>query len=143
MMKASEVMTPHVATCKVATPLPEVARLMVEHDCGEIPVLDDAGKPIGVVTDRDICCRTVALARNPLVLQAAECMSSPCVTMEQSASLEQCLAVMQRYMIRRVPVVDSERRCVGLIAQADIAKLTSMQQTAGVVRTLSQNGQGS
>jgi CBS domain-containing protein len=61
-------MTRNRACCTQDTPLRDVARLMVEHNCGEIPVVEchDSLRPLGVVTDRDIVCRTVAEDTNPL-----------------------------------------------------------------------------
>lgn len=81
-MQVKDVMTANPACCTAETNLREVAQLMVEHDCGEIPVVanKDTKKPVGVVTDRDIVCRTVAKGTNPLDLTAADCMSQPCVT---------------------------------------------------------------
>ena len=67
-MQTKEIMTSDPACCGPETPLPEVARLMVERDCGEIPVLDENRRPVGVITDRDITCRTVAEGKNPLEL---------------------------------------------------------------------------
>jgi CBS domain-containing protein len=63
---ARNVMTENPACCTPQTPLEQVAKLMVQHDCGEIPVLDAAGQVVGVVTDRDIVCRVVAAGKNPL-----------------------------------------------------------------------------
>jgi CBS domain-containing protein len=78
-MLVREIMTPMPASCTPQTPLEKVARLMVDYDCGEIPVVDDLilCTPIGVVTDRDITCRTVAKGLNPLDMTAADCMSTP------------------------------------------------------------------
>ena len=56
-MTASDIMTPGPACCAADAPLSAVAKLMVQHNCGEIPVVDDNGQLIGVVTDRDIVCR--------------------------------------------------------------------------------------
>src|SRR6266568_4202653 len=77
MMKVRDMMTGDPACCTAETSLPEVARMMVDRDCGEIPVVDNTSSkvPIGVVTDRDIVCRTVANGLNPLDLTAADCMS--------------------------------------------------------------------
>ena len=59
-MRARDVMTVNVACCTEDTPLTEVARMMVDHDCGAIPVLvSEGGRLSGVVTDRDIVCRSV------------------------------------------------------------------------------------
>ena len=62
---ARDVMTPKPARCSPSTTLDVVAKLMVKHNCGEIPVVDGADQVIGVVTDRDIVCRVVAHGRNP------------------------------------------------------------------------------
>ena len=51
---ARDVMTPDPARCSVTATLDEVARLMVQHDCGEIPIVDGTDRPVGVITDRDI-----------------------------------------------------------------------------------------
>ena len=79
-MRVKDIMSTTVACCGPETSLPEVARMMVDNDCGEIPVVNASGAPIGVVTDRDITCRTIAEGRNPLVMVAGDCMTSPCVT---------------------------------------------------------------
>lgn len=67
-MRVKEVMTANPTCCTSSTTLPEVAQMMIDYDCGEIPVVED-GKtnlPIGVITDRDIVRRTVAKGLNPL-----------------------------------------------------------------------------
>jgi len=94
-MQVKDIMTADPACCAPHTPLPEVARLMVEHDCGEIPIVDAQRKPVGVITDRDITCRTVAENRNPLELTARDCMSSPVVTVASEASVEDCCKTME------------------------------------------------
>lgn len=59
-MKTSEIMTNDPACCKEDQSLQDAARLMVDNDCGQIPVVDDEGGLVGVITDRDVCCRAVA-----------------------------------------------------------------------------------
>ena len=138
-MKLIEIMTKNPAVCEPRTPLSEVAKMMCEHDCGEIPVVADRRslKPVGVVTDRDIACRVVAEGKNPLELAAGDCMSRPCVTVRLDADVEECARTLEQKKIRRVPVVDREGRCVGIVAQADLA-LRADSGTAGeVVREVS------
>ena len=122
MTKAEEIMTANPACCSRETPLSDVAQKMVENDCGCIPVVDEDGKPVGVVTDRDICCRVVATGKNPAELIAADCMTERCVTATPETSLDDCCAVLEENQIRRAVVVDEEGRCCGIVAQADIAK---------------------
>jgi CBS domain-containing protein len=79
-MKVKDIMSTDPACCSPETKLQDVAKLMVEHDCGEIPVCDGAGRTVGVVTDRDIVCRMVAKGLDPTGRPARECMSSPVIT---------------------------------------------------------------
>jgi CBS domain-containing protein len=120
-MNLQDIMTENVACCTPDTKLNQVARLMVEHDCGEIPVTDNTGKLVGVVTDRDICCRAVAHDCNTCETTASEIMSSPVVCVNTGGSLEEAIQMMEDNMIRRIPVVDENGMCCGIIAQADIA----------------------
>jgi CBS domain-containing protein len=136
---AKDVMTTNPASCKPETPLDQVARLMVQHDCGEIPVLDAATQPIGVVTDRDIVCRVVAEGKNPASYTAEFCMSQPAVTVQVDATVEDVVSTMEKHQIRRVPVVD-ERGCfTGMISQADIAWVGKERDVAELVREVSRD----
>jgi CBS domain-containing protein len=140
-MQVKDIMTRDPACCTPDTNLQEVARLMVEHDCGEIPVIENrqSMKPVGVVTDRDICCRTVAEGKNPLEMTAGDCMSSPCVTVAPEMSVEDCCQAMEENQIRRVLVVDEKGACCGIVAQADIAQHAPKQETAEVVKEVSRD----
>jgi len=139
-MQVKDIMTRNPACCTADTKLQEVAILMVEHDCGETPVVDGKKtmKLVGVITDRDITIRTVALGKNPLEMTAGDCMSSPCVTVTQEMSVEECCTVMEENKVRRVPVVDENGNCCGIVAQADIAQHATKQETAEVVKSVSQ-----
>jgi CBS domain-containing protein len=115
--------------------------MMVEHDCGEIPVVrqGDGGAIIGVVTDRDIVCRVVAAGKDPRKTTVEDCMSSPAITVTPGTTLEACLQRMEEHQIRRVPVVDDRGVCVGIVSQADIAMRAAMGQTAELVREVSRH----
>jgi CBS domain-containing protein len=141
-MRIEEIMTRNPTCCTPNTRLGDVARMMAECDCGEIPVVDNEQerRPIGVITDRDIVCRTVARGRNPLDLFARDCMTTPAVTIMQSATVEECCRLMELRQIRRIPVVDQNGRCCGIVAQADLARHLSTQHIAGVVRQVSVGG---
>jgi CBS domain-containing protein len=139
--RVADVMSPDLACCFSDASLVDVARLMVTHDCGEIPVVEpDTGKPLGVVTDRDIVCRTIAEARNPLELRARDCMSSPAITVTPDMGVDECCHVLEKHMIRRVPVVDDGGRCCGMVSQADLATKAAKSLTAEMVRQVSQPG---
>ena len=114
--------------------------MMVDHDCGEIPVVEskERKRPIGVITDRDIVCRTVAKGLNPLDLTVADCMTTPCVTVTREISVGQCAWIMEDKKIRRVLVVDADGSCCGIVALADIALLGKTGVTAEVVKEVSE-----
>jgi CBS domain-containing protein len=139
-MKIKEIMTASPACCTPETSLREVAAMFVDHDCGAIPVVDnvDTRRPIGMVTDRDIACRAVAKGLNALELTARDCMSSPSVTVKEDASLDEAIQLMEDNKVRRLPVVDERGRCIGVVAQADIALSAGKGKTAEVLKEISQ-----
>jgi CBS domain-containing protein len=126
-------MTNNPACCMPDSSLQEVARLMVENDCGCIPVVDSqlGMKPIGTITDRDITVRTVASGQNPLEMKASDIMSIDIATIKPSASLEECFDVMEEKEIRRILVVDEQGRCCGIVAQADVAQVSANPARTG------------
>jgi CBS domain-containing protein len=136
-MQARDIMTRGPTCCTADATLQDVARMMVEHDCGCIPVTE-GDRVVGVVTDRDIACRIVAHGRNPLELAARDCMSSPAFTVREDDTIEHCCEVLEQHMIRRLPVVDANGKLCGMIAQADIARRTNEARAAEVVRQVSQ-----
>lgn len=112
--------------------------MMAEHDVGLLPVVDDEQRLVGVVSDRDIVCRTIAQGLNPLELSVSDAMSQGdiwSVTPETEA--ESVHAVMQEHQVRRVPVVDRHGKCCGIIAQADVARQGTDPAVADVVQAVS------
>lgn len=138
-MKVSEIMTGDVASCRADTKLPEVARMMCDCDCGAIPVLDEQSRPIGVVTDRDMACRAVALGKDVTGIEAREIMSRPVVTISPSADIDECCQVMEGHQLRRILVVDRSGVCCGIVAQADVAQAVSRKEAGEVVREVSKS----
>lgn len=136
--RARDVMTPDPACCTASTSVDEIAKLMVQNDCGEIPVVDTADRVIGVVTDRDIVCRVVAQGKNPIGHTAEECMSQSVVTVDPETPIEEVVATMEKHQIRRVPVVTDGGCCAGIISQADLARTESEHDVAELVREVSQ-----
>ncbi len=136
---AKDLMTANPQCCTAETPLNEVANLMVESDCGEIPVVDAAKKLIGVVTDRDIVCRIVAKGQNPSAMTAQDAMTQPVISVTEDSSLEDVLSLMEDHQIRRVPVVDASGGCCGIVAQADVALVAEERETGEMVREVSRD----
>lgn len=136
-MRVSEIMTENPACCGPQDSVQEAARLMVQNDCGEVPVVDESGHPVGVITDRDIACRCVAEGKG-LNTPVSEVMSSPVVTVARDADLSECCAKMEDNQIRRIPVVDDSGKCCGIVSQADVARVANEQETAELVRDVSE-----
>lgn len=139
MTNVKIIMTENPKCCAPDTSLQEVAKMMVEIDCGCIPVVDENSKPIGMITDRDITVRTVAEGKNPLDLTAGKVMTSDVYTVTPETSIEECCRLMEKKQVRRIAVVDSQGICCGMVAQADVANYASRKQTAEVVQEVSKS----
>jgi len=136
---ARDIMTPDPACCSPNTTLDQLAKMMVQNDCGEIPIVDVANRPIGVVTDRDIVCRAVAEGKNPVAYPAENIMTTSIITAPATATVDQVVTLMGERQIRRLPVVDDEGALIGIIAQADIAVEAPEEQAADLVREVSRD----
>lgn len=119
-MKAAELMTPSPCCCSANDSVKDVARIMRDNDCGSVPVVDDAGCLVGIVTDRDLAVRGLAEGKGADtavrdIMTASLCC---CRVDDDIAAVERTMADNQ---VRRVPIVDADGCCVGIIAQADLA----------------------
>lgn len=117
-MRVRQVMTQSPACCTPDTKLFAVAKMMVEHDCGEIPICD-GGEVIGVVTDRDIACRAVSRGMNPLDTPVRAVMTSEPYTVSENADLIDAVTLMEEHRVRRLPVT-REGQLIGIVSQADL-----------------------
>jgi CBS domain-containing protein len=138
-MRVRDVMTRDPLCCTPEMSIEDIARMMVERDCGSIPVVGDLldRMPIGIITDRDIVTRAVAVGRDPTSLMVRDCMTSPAVTIVEDARLHDCVELLELSLLRRVIVVDAAGRCTGIIAQADIAQHASKRETGDLVEQVS------
>jgi CBS domain-containing protein len=142
-MKVKDIMTQDVVCAAPDTRLGDIAQMMVEHDCGAIPIAErsDARRLVGMVTDRDIVCRVVAEGRNPHDMTAREIMSSPVRGVSPDDDIEQCCRVMEREQVRRAPVFQTDGTCCGIVSQADIALHAPEHETAELVHEVSRGRQ--
>jgi len=119
-MKIKDIMTREPATCSPATNLATAGRLMLDADCGILPVVDDKGKLVGVVTDRDLY---IALAtRNELASQVTvgDVARTQVFTCGPDDDLETALATMRQHRVRRLPVEGFGGTVAGIISMNDI-----------------------
>lgn len=123
-MQISEIMTRDPACCTRDTSLQEVAHMMVDCDCGAVPVVDSQSsrKPAGIITDRDIVTRSMAEGKNPMQMRTEDVMTSPALYMSPENTVQECVRFMEDNQVRRILVVDDNESVVGIVAQADLAQ---------------------
>lgn len=141
MALVSEIMTKNPACCTPQTTINEVAKMMKSFDCGEIPVVDSYSEKsiIGVITDRDICLRAVAKGLDSKETMVEECMTKNPIVVSEDQDLEYCCQLMEENQIRRVPVVDENGECVGMLSLADVVHFAKKDVTLGLVKNVSRN----
>jgi CBS domain-containing protein len=122
-MRAQELMTENPACVTPDDSVRRAARLMADNDCGALPVVEgrDSSRVVGVITDRDIALRAVAQGKGPDAL-VRELMTPDPSCCSPGASLQDVERVMSDRQVRRVVIVDDAQCCVGIIAQADLAR---------------------
>jgi CBS domain-containing protein len=130
-----EVMTSEVKACEPDTSVSEAAKVMAKEDVGPVPVVEE-GRLTGIVTDRDIVVRVVAEGRDPSSTTVGEIASRDLVTVSPDDDLDMALKQLAQNQVRRIPVVEGGR-LVGIVAQADIARLGSDAKTGEVVEEIS------
>lgn len=121
-MKAKELMTTNPACCTPEATAQQVAQLMEENDCGCIPVVEDGESRflVGVITDRDLALRGVARGRSPET-PVKDLMTTDVSAVRPDDPVDRVEELMADLQVRRVPVIDDEGCCIGIIAQADLA----------------------
>ena len=138
-MQVNEVMTRDPEVCTPDTDLVYVARMMADRSVGVIPVVKDTEgmQPIGIVTDRDIVIRAVAKNQNPDDLRASDVMSTDICCARPDMDLRECLELMERHEIRRIPVINDEGRICGIVAQKDLADRAPRDISAELLKEVS------
>jgi CBS domain-containing protein len=144
-MIVQDIMTKSPVTCLPSSTVQEVARMMLENDCGEVPVVrgKDTLELLGVITDRDICCRAIAIKKDPATTKVADCMSSPVFTVTPETELARALRTFQEKEVRRLPVIDKSNKCVGILSLTDVAEKAPEHFAREVLRGSSQPSTGS
>jgi CBS domain-containing protein len=118
LLEVRDVMTPNVITEDEDTPVTVISRDMELSGIGSV-VVTKRGKPVGIVTDRDIAIKIFATKRNPSEVKAKEIMSSPLLTIGPDVSLQNACEFMADRGIRRLPVIEDDK-LVGIISLRNI-----------------------
>ena len=120
-MQLKEIMTSPVLVCQRHDTLEQAARLMWDHDCGALPVINDVGILDGIITDRDICMAAYTRERALSGILVADAMTSKVFTCRPQDSLDTAEGVMSARRVRRIPIVDAQNHPVGLLSLDDVA----------------------
>src|SRR5579863_1379764 len=121
-MTVADFMTSDVATCKTTDSLNRAAQLMWERRCGCVPVLDDNGRVVGMLTDRDLSMAAYTQGRRLDDMPATTAMSHSLQSCLPSASIEAAEDLMMAHAVRRLVVVDADGRLCGIVSVDDLAK---------------------
>ena len=134
-MRAEDLMTRPIVTCHVNDPLNIAAQLMCDHDCGAVAVVNDDGKLVGMITDRDICMAANAQGRSLEAILVNGAMSKRVVAARPEQSLEELEQLMADHNLRRIPVMDREGRPIGIVSLSDLAREDDQPDRAHAIGT--------
>lgn len=135
-MKVKDVMHDGVAWVEPDTLLARVAETMREEDVGSIPVGRD-DRLVGMVTDRDIAIRALAEGRDPLQLTAGDVMTDEIFYCAADEEVEDAVRIMENNEIRRLPVIDHNKRMVGMLSMGDVAARAPASLSSEMLKAVS------
>ncbi|MBN2115563.1 MAG: CBS domain-containing protein [Anaerolineales bacterium] len=140
MTKCSDIMTEDLVYCMPGDTVSEVARLMKKEDIGPVLIIDgDKSRTlVGIVTDRDLVLKVIAEGMDPQKTKVNDVMSKKLVTCYADDDIEQAMNAMAQFQLRRIPVVGENMKLVGIISQADVARMNEPEKTGEVVKEISQ-----
>ena len=125
-MKVKDAMHRGVEWREPGTPVKEIAKVMRESDVGAVPI-SEAGRLVGIITDRDIACRAVANGNDIDKLTAADIMTQGIIYCTEGEDVEDAVHLMEDNQIRRLPVLDDEKRMVGMLSLGDLTHSVSRE----------------
>lgn len=138
-MKVREIMTADPVCCTPEDSAQKVAKILCEQNIGSVPVVLDQSsrKLVGVITDRDLCCKVIAAGLNPANTKIDKVLTLNPVTCRDGENIASCEDLMQQHQIRRIPVLDGEGRCIGIVSQADVALKEKPEKVSRTVAEIS------
>jgi CBS domain-containing protein len=134
-MKVREAMHKGVQWVSPETKVSELAKLMRDHDIGAIPIGEN-DRLIGMVTDRDIVCRALADGSDASQLTARQIMTPGIAFCRDEEELAEAVRIMEARRVRRLPVIDGEKRMVGLLSIGDVAHTASRELTGELLHAV-------
>ena len=138
-MKVSDVMNTDVETVRPDQMVRDAARFMLQADAGSIPVTE-GNRLVGMITDRDIAVRGVALGYGPET-PVSELMTSGIVSAHADELIEEAARKMGEAQVRRLPVIDHDERLVGIVSLGDLARETDEDTASQALEGVSAEGE--
>jgi CBS domain-containing protein len=135
-MKVKDAMHPGVQWVEPGAPVMRLAKMMHEHDIGSIPVGEN-DKLIGMVTDRDIVCRGLTDGKDMSALTARDVMTGGIVFCRDDEEVEDAVRIMETRQIRRLPVINGDKRMVGMLSLGDVSHMAPRQLSGEVLHAVS------
>ena len=129
-MQVKDVMTRGAEVVRPDATLQEAANKMKSLDIGPLPVCD-GDKVIGMLTDRDITVRATAEGLDPKQTRVREVMSKELITCLEDQDVKEAAELMQSKQIRRLPILNKDKRLVGMLSLGDLANRTQDSKLAG------------
>ena len=142
MKKCREIMTADPVCCVPTDTVARIAKLMKTENIGSVPICEDRHrkKLLGIVTDRDLALQIVAENREASSTKVQDIMTREPLTCRADDDLQTALDAMEKHQVRRIPVIDNDRRLIGMISQADVAvRSDHREKTAEVVEEISKS----
>jgi CBS domain-containing protein len=138
-MRVKEVMSGNPACCTPNDTVQEVAKVMCDLNVGSIPVVVDhqSRSLVGMITDRDLCCRVLAHGLDGKSTRIQEFVTYNPAICRDGENVENCERLMQEHQVRRIPVVDKENGVIGIVAQADLALKDKPERVSKTVEEIS------
>lgn len=120
-MNVDQLMSRNIKTCAPSDPLDVAARIMWENDCGVVPVVDQGGKAVGMITDRDICIAGLTQGQQYSQIPVSTAASKTVFAVRPTDSLQAAEDIMRRRQVRRLAVTDDDGKLIGLLSLNDLA----------------------
>jgi CBS domain-containing protein len=126
----ASIMTKEVKTAKESQTVKAAARIMTEKDIGSLVIVKgtEPDRPVGIITERDLVRVVGTTDTSTLQMPVRDIMSKPVVTIEASSSIKDAIQSMELNNFRRLPVVDREKKMVGIVTDKDIFKVIMKSQ---------------
>lgn len=137
-MKAGDAMVKTVVAMRADETVLRAAQKMRDADVGSIPVFE-SDREVGIITDRDIVVRTIAVGLNPAHVSVGEIMSKEPKSCSQNANIEEAARIMENYGIRRLLVKDDKGKVVGILSLDDVARFGRKELSGEILEAVAKH----